>query len=132
MIRLTAYFRGKHLSGLASALRLGGRGSIPRPGHTKNYKNGTQWLPTWHSASRVRLGVKSLRHTELTSVQVCTNVHQAASHYRNRRLMLASSDMEGKGFMKCVDLWFLDQCLYSQPFWDQKLENLKSDRCPLI
>ena len=48
------------LSGLVvrvSALRLGGRGFDPRPGHTKDYKNGTQCLPAWHSASRFGLGV---------------------------------------------------------------------------
>ena len=47
------------LSGLvvrASALRLGGRGFDPRPSHTKDYKNGTQFLPAWRSASGVGLG----------------------------------------------------------------------------
>ena len=31
-------------------------GFDPRPGHTKDYKNGTQFLPAWRSASRVGLG----------------------------------------------------------------------------
>ena len=48
------------LSGLvvrASALRLGGSGFDPRPSHTKDYyKNGTQFLPAWRSASGVGLG----------------------------------------------------------------------------
>ena len=40
----------------ASALRVGGHGFDPRPGHTKDYKNGTQFLPAWRSASTVGLG----------------------------------------------------------------------------
>jgi len=42
--------------GRVSALRLGGRGFDPRPGHTKDYKNGTHCLPAWHSASGVGIG----------------------------------------------------------------------------
>ena len=58
----------------AFALRLGGRGFDPRPGHTKTGKNGTQFLPAWHSASRVGLGC--------TVTMWCEHIHRLCAAWR--------------------------------------------------
>ena len=66
------------LSGLvvrASALRLGGWGSIPGPGHTKDYKNGTQFLLAWCSASRVGLGC--------AATMWCERIHRLCAAWRH-------------------------------------------------
>ena len=44
-------------SGRVLASRAQGRGFNPRPSHTKDFENGMQCFPTWHSALRVRFRV---------------------------------------------------------------------------
>lgn len=58
-------------SGRVSTLRLGGCGFDSRPGRTKDYKNGTDCLPAWHSALRVGLAVVFRSPNELWAPHRC-------------------------------------------------------------
>ena len=66
VIRVTPAHRHDGLVVRASASRSGGRGFEPRPGHTKDFKNGTYCLLVRHSAFKSGEGKLNTRSYQWT------------------------------------------------------------------